>query len=283
MSAENVDRPVRRPSCWSATCSPPCSSRSGSDMSDTTAGLLQLGAPGRGPRRLLPPARRLHGPGLHQRARPARSSAGSTALIGVDPARRPALAGLRRARCSPSRSSACSASTRCNGCSRTCRSASASRRSRRTQAFNTAASFVTNTNWQSYSGESDDGPPRPRWPASPCRTSCPPRWASRSRSRWSAASSRSRTDRLGNFWVDLARGAVRDPAAARRRRRARAGRARRGAEPLRRDRRRTPWPGATQHLPAARSPRRRRSRSSAPTAAASSTPTRRTRSRTRTR
>jgi K+-transporting ATPase ATPase A chain len=54
-------------------------------------------------------------------------------------------------------------------------------------AFNTAASFVTNTNWQSYS-------PRRRWatscssPASRCRTSSRPPSASPSRSRSCAAS-----------------------------------------------------------------------------------------------
>jgi len=41
-------------------------------------------------------------------------------------------------------------------------------------AWNTAASFVTNTNWQSYSGEST----WPRWAAWRCRTSCPPPSAS---------------------------------------------------------------------------------------------------------
>ena len=44
-----------------------------------------------------------------------------------------------------------------------------------------------------------------RWPAWRCRTSSPPRSASRSRSRWSAGFARSRTDELGNFWVDLTR------------------------------------------------------------------------------
>ena len=39
------------------------------------------------------------------------------------------------------------------------------------QSFNTAVSFVTNTNWQSYSGEAALGyaAQRPAWP---CRTSC---------------------------------------------------------------------------------------------------------------
>src|SRR5580704_3065487 len=49
-------------------------------------------------------------------------------------------------------------------------------------AFNTAVSFVTNTNWQNYSGESTMTY-LVRWAASPCRTSCRPRSASWSRSR----------------------------------------------------------------------------------------------------
>jgi K+-transporting ATPase ATPase A chain len=49
-------------------------------------------------------------------------------------------------------------------------------------AWNTAASFVTNTNWQNYSGESTMGYVT-QMPAWRCRTSCPPasasRWSSR--------------------------------------------------------------------------------------------------------
>ena len=44
-------------------------------------------------------------------------------------------------------------------------------------SFNTAVSFVTNTNWQSYGGEIDAEPPHPDGRASPCRSSCPPRRA----------------------------------------------------------------------------------------------------------
>ena len=54
-------------------------------------------------------------------------------------------------------------------------------------AFNTAISFVTNTNWQAYSVN-----PRPviwcRWPAWRCRTSPRPPSGCRSRSRWCAGS-----------------------------------------------------------------------------------------------
>ena len=54
-------------------------------MSDTTAGLLQVGAAPRRARRVLPPAGRLHGAGLRERARPARRAGASTASMGVDP------------------------------------------------------------------------------------------------------------------------------------------------------------------------------------------------------
>ena len=42
-------------------------------------------------------------------------------------------------------------------------------------SFNTATSFVTNTNWQSYYPRVDAQRPHARWSASRCRTSCPPR------------------------------------------------------------------------------------------------------------
>ena len=92
---------------------------------------------------------------------------------------------------------------------------------------------------------------------------------------------RRQTDQLGNFWVDLVRIMRADPAADRGRRRDRAHRRRRGAEPLRRHRRAPRWPARRSTSPAARWPARRSSRSSAPTAAASTTPTPPTRSRTR--
>ncbi len=49
-------------------------------------------------------------------------------------------------------------------------------------SFNTAASFITNTNWQSYSGETTLSY-LVQFMASPCRTSSPPAPASRSCSR----------------------------------------------------------------------------------------------------
>ena len=59
---------------------------------------------------------------------------------------------------------------------------------------------------------------------------------------------RSRTDRVGNFWVDLVRGMPADPAAHRGRRHRRPGRARRGAELLRRHRRSTTLAGQSQTI-----------------------------------
>ncbi len=76
------------------------------------------------------------------------------------------------------------------------------------QAFNTAASFVTNTNWQSYSGESTMGHLV--------------QMAGLAVQNFGSAAvgmavavalirgfTRSRTDRVGNFWVDLTRGCLR--------------------------------------------------------------------------
>jgi potassium-transporting ATPase potassium-binding subunit len=76
------------------------------------------------------------------------------------------------------------------------------------QAFNTAASFLTNTNWQSYSGESTMGHLA--------------QMAGLAVENFTSAAVgmavavalirgfiRSRTDRIGNFWVDLIRGCLR--------------------------------------------------------------------------
>jgi potassium-transporting ATPase potassium-binding subunit len=78
----------------------------------------------------------------------------------------------------------------------------------RSQAFNTAASFTTNTNWQSYSGESALG--------------YTAQMAGLAVQNFVSAAvgisvavalvrgfARSRTDQLGNFWVDLVRTCVR--------------------------------------------------------------------------
>src|SRR4051812_44511148 len=76
------------------------------------------------------------------------------------------------------------------------------------QAWNTAASFVTNTNWQSYSGESTMGHLV--------------QMAGLAVQNFTSAAvglavavalvrgfTRAKTDRLGNFWVDLTRGCLR--------------------------------------------------------------------------
>lgn len=76
------------------------------------------------------------------------------------------------------------------------------------QAFNTAASFVTNTNWQSYSGESTMGH------LAQMAGLAVQNFASAAVGMAVAVALvrgfiRSRTDRLGNFWVDLVRGCLR--------------------------------------------------------------------------
>ena len=149
-------------------------------------------------------------------------------------------------------------------------------------AFNTAASFVTNTNWQNYGGEST--------------MSHLTQMAGLAVQNFVSAAVgiavavalirglvRRRSATIGNFWVDLTRTTTRVllPLAAvvalvlvEPGRRAEPERQRRGARPSRARRRRST---------AAPSRARRRSRSSARTAAGSRTPTRRTRSRTRPR
>ena len=75
-------------------------------------------------------------------------------------------------------------------------------------AWNTAVSFVTNTNWQSYSGESDLGLPRPDGRAGgaelPLR-----RRRHRRRRRTDPRLHPAAHRRVGNFWVDLTRAVVR--------------------------------------------------------------------------
>ncbi len=76
------------------------------------------------------------------------------------------------------------------------------------QAFNTAVSFVTNTNWQSYSGEQAMG-----YLAQMAGLAVQ-NFVSAAVGMAVAVAlvrgfARTRTDRLGNFWVDLVRGCVR--------------------------------------------------------------------------
>ncbi len=76
------------------------------------------------------------------------------------------------------------------------------------QAFNTAASFVTNTNWQSYSGESTMGH------LVQMSGLAVQNFVSAGVGMAVAVALirgfiRNRTDRIGNFWVDLVRGSLR--------------------------------------------------------------------------
>ncbi len=76
------------------------------------------------------------------------------------------------------------------------------------QAFNTAASFTTNTNWQSYSGESTMGH------LAQMAGLAVQNFVSAAVGMAVAVAlvrgfARSRTDRVGNFWVDLIRGSLR--------------------------------------------------------------------------
>jgi potassium-transporting ATPase potassium-binding subunit len=76
------------------------------------------------------------------------------------------------------------------------------------QSFNTAASFVTNTNWQSYSGESTMGH------LAQMAGLAVQNFASAAVGMAVAVALirgfiRSRSDRVGNFWVDLIRGCLR--------------------------------------------------------------------------
>ena len=99
-------------------------------------------------------------------------------------------------------------------------------------AWNTAASFVTNTNWQYYSGEATMGH------LVQMAGLAVQNFASAAVGMAVAVAlvrgfARSRTDRVGNFWVDLVRGCVRILLPAARRRDRAADRRRRGAEPRR--------------------------------------------------
>ena len=76
------------------------------------------------------------------------------------------------------------------------------------QAFETAASFTTNTNWQSYVGRVDDVVLLADDPARVPQLRLGRRRAWRWRWRWSAGSRGARPARLGNFWADLVRGTL---------------------------------------------------------------------------
>ncbi len=101
----------------------------------------------------------LHDPGLHRRLHPplARAAPGRARplpLAGIDEAHEQHWLAMR-APCWSSTPPASCCSTRSCGCKRSCRSTPPTRaRWRRTSPSTPAASFVTNTNWQNYGGES---------------------------------------------------------------------------------------------------------------------------------
>ena len=149
-------------------------------------------------------------------------------------------------------------------------------------AWNTAVSFVTNTNWQAYSGESTQ--------------SHLVQMAGLAVQNFVSAAvgmavaiavvrgfARRRTGDLGNFWVDLVRGTLRIllPICVVAAIVLIVGGAVQNFHTTTRSS--TPLPAVSRPFPAARSRAKRPSRTSAPTEAVSTTSTRRTRSRTRPR
>ena len=149
-------------------------------------------------------------------------------------------------------------------------------------AWNTAVSFVTNTNWQAYSGESTQGH------LVQMAGLAVQNFVSAAVGMAVAVAlvrgfARRRTGDLGNFWVDLVRGTLRIllPIAVIGAIVLVAGGAIQNFHLTTRSS--TRWAVPNRPSPAARWPARKSSRSSAPTAAASTTPTPRTRLRTRRR
>ena len=122
-------------------------------------------------RRAREAARRLHDARLQRRAhialaRPAAGRAVLYGLAGVDEREEQHWLDLCGRHAALQRRRASSCSMPCSACRASCRS---TRRSMAAVApdlaFNTAISFVTNTNWQNYGGESTMSLSRRRWPA----------------------------------------------------------------------------------------------------------------------
>ena len=151
-------------------------------------------------------------------------------LTGVDETREMRWTDTRP-RCSCSASSRCSCSTRCNACRRVLPlNPQGFGAVAPALAFNTAASFTTNTNWQAYGGEST--------------MSYFTQMAGLAYHNFVSAAvgiavaiafirgiAQQEKDTIGNFWVDMVRGAALGAAADLPRRRAVARVAGRGAEP----------------------------------------------------
>ena len=176
-------------------------------MSDTTAGLLQVGALVAALAAVLPPAGRLHGARLHQRARPARRARGLPRWSGST--RRPTSAGRSTPPpCSPSPLVGVVGLYALQRFQAHLPLSLGFPGVDPALAFNTAASFVTNTNWQAYSGEATMGH------LTQMAGLAVQNFVSAAVGIAVAVAlirgfTRSRTDRLGNFWVDLVRGVVR--------------------------------------------------------------------------
>ncbi len=72
-------------------------------------------------------------------------------------------------------------------------------------AFNTAASFTTNTNWQNYCRRKHHELSSPRWPVSPITTSPPRRSGIALAIAFIRGIARRQKETIGNFWVDMVR------------------------------------------------------------------------------
>ena len=158
-------------------------------------------------------------------------------LVGVDRGPRADLGRVRAQRAGLLRWSPCCSSTCSSGCRRTCRSTSASPTSRRRWPSTPPPSFVTNTNWQAYSGESTMGHLVQMAGLAVQNFASAAVGMAVAIALVRGFAPGGATEQLGNFWVDLTRTCVRIllPIAVRRRDRVRRGR--HGAELLRRHRR----------------------------------------------
>ena len=125
-------------------------------MSDTTAGLLQVGL-------LVVLLAAVHVPlgdymaRVYSAAEAQPGRAWHVPRHGGRPGRRPALVGVPAQRAGLLRWSACCSCTRFQRVQQHLLLSLGFPAVKADQAWNTAASFVTNTNWQSYSGESTMG------------------------------------------------------------------------------------------------------------------------------
>ena len=170
-------------------------------------------------------------------AAPRASSAASTGCVGVDPDAEQTLGRLRPQRARLLRASASSFLYAAPAGAGPPAAVARHRRRAPGQALGTPRSLRDQHQLAVVLRRVDDGPPGPDGRPGGAELRRPRPSASPSRSPWSAGFAASRTDRLGNFWVDLTRGTLRILLPLAFVARDRAGRRRRGAEPLRRHRR----------------------------------------------